>query len=292
MERIIGESHPAGYGPRRDRQERQAALRALVDSKAFGRIVITLIVINAVTLGLETSERVVSSVGPLLSAIDRAALVFFTLELSLRIWAHGFRFFRGGWNLFDLAVVAVSWVPAAGAITVLRALRVLRVLRLVSAIPQMRAVVGALFQALPGMGAIVAVLGLVFYVAAVMATQLFGATFPQWFGNIGASLFSLFQVMTLEGWSMGIARPVMEVHPWAWLFFVPFVVVTSFTVLNLFIALIVNSMQAVQAGEQNRSIHAEALAHDEREAILEAMEDLRREIRELREPPDRPRLMI
>jgi voltage-gated sodium channel len=171
-------------------------------------------------------------------------------------------------------------------------LRVLRVLRLVSAMPQMRAVVGALFQALPGMGAIVAVLGLVFYVAAVMATQLFGATFPQWFGSVGASLFSLFQVMTLEGWSMGIARPVMELHPWAWLFFVPFVVVTSFTVLNLFIALIVNSMQAVQAGEQNRLIHAEELAHDEREAILEAMEELRREIRELREPPDRPRLMI
>ena len=292
MERIIGESRPAGYSPQRHRETKQAALRALVDSKTFGQLVITLIVINAITLGLETSDRVVSAAGPLLSAIDRAALVLFTLELTLRIWAYGFRFFRGGWNLFDLAVVAISWVPAAGAITVLRALRVLRVLRLVSAMPQMRAVVGALFQALPGMGAIVAVLGLVFYVAAVMATQLFGATFPQWFGSVGASLFSLFQVMTLEGWSMGIARPVMELHPWAWLFFVPFVVVTSFTVLNLFIALIVNSMQAVQAGEQNRLIHAEELAHDEREAILEAMEELRREIRELREPPDRPRLMI
>ena len=292
MERVTRDPAIAARPSTDEQQMKQEALRTLVDSKIFGQVVMAVILVNAVTLGLETSDRIYAAAGPLLDAIDRAALVFFTLELTLRLWANRWRFFTGGWNLFDLAVVAVSWVPAAGAITVLRALRVLRVLRLVSAIPQMRAVVGALFQALPGMGAIVAVLGLVCYVAAVMATQLFGATFPQWFGNIGASLFSLFQVMTLEGWSMGIARPVMEVHPWAWLFFVPFVVVTSFTVLNLFIALIVNSMQAVQAGEQNRSIHAEALAHDEREAILEAMEDLRREIRELREPPDRPRLMI
>ena len=230
----------------------------------------------------------VAAAGPLLTAIDRAALVFFTMELTLRLWAHRFAFFRGGWNLFDLAVVAVSWLPTAGAFSVLRALRVLRVLRLISVVPQMRAVVGALFRALPGMGAIAAVLGLVFYVAAVMATELFSATFPQWFGSVGASLFSLFQIMTLESWSMGIARPVMEVHPWAWMFFVPFVVVTSFTVLNLFIALIVNSMQAVQADEQQRSERVEGLAHDEREALLREVVALREELREMRSV-NRPR---
>jgi len=274
------------------RELRSTALRALVESKGFGQVVMAVIVINAITLGLETSERAVAAAGPLLSAIDRAALVFFTMELTLRLWAYRFAFFRGGWNLFDLAVVAVSWLPTAGAFSVLRALRVLRVLRLISVVPQMRAVVGALFRALPGMGAIAAVLGLVFYVAAVMATELFSATFPQWFGSVGASLFSLFQIMTLESWSMGIARPVMEVHPWAWMFFVPFVVVTSFTVLNLFIALIVNSMQAVQADEQQRSERVEGLAHDEREAIIEMMEELRQEIRELKKPGERPRLML
>jgi voltage-gated sodium channel len=278
----------SGGGP----SVRTAALRALVESKGFGQVVMAVIIINAITLGLETSERAVAVAGPLLTAIDRAALVFFTLELTLRLWAYRFAFFRGGWNLFDLAVVAVSWLPTAGAFSVLRALRVLRVLRLISVVPQMRAVVGALFRALPGMGAIAAVLGLVFYVAAVMATELFSATFPQWFGSVGASLFSLFQIMTLESWSMGIARPVMEVHPWAWMFFVPFVVVTSFTVLNLFIALIVNSMQAVQADEQQRSERVEGLAHDEREAIIEMMEELRQEIRELKNPTERPRLML
>ena len=291
MEQLAND-RAAAPRPQRPRDERQAALRALVDSRTFSQVVMAVIVLNAITLGLETSERVMAAAGPLLLAIDRAALVFFTMELTLRIWAYRFAFFRGGWNLFDLAVVAISWVPTAGAFSVLRALRVMRVLRLISVVPQMRAVVGALFRALPGMGAIAAVLGLVFYVGAVMATQLFGDTFPQMFGSVGASLFSLFQVMTLESWSMGIARPVMEVHPWAWMFFVPFVVATSFTVLNLFIALIVNSMQTVQADEQRRSEQAEGLAHDEREAIIGMMEELRQEMRELREPPERPRLML
>ena len=247
----LANERPAGAASRRPRADRDAALRALVESRGFGQVVMAVIIVNAITLGLETSERAMAAAGPLLLAIDRAALVFFTMELTLRLWAYRLAFFRGGWNLFDLAVVAVSWAPAAGA-----------------------------------------VLGLVFYVSAVMATQLFSATFPQWFGSVGASLFSLFQVMTLESWSMGIARPVMEVHPWAWMFFVPFVVVTSFTVLNLFIALIVNSMQTVQADEQQRSMHAEEIAHDEREAIIEMMEELRREIRELKDPPPAPRLML
>ena len=283
MDKVI-EIPPAEHQRKREPAERGgSALHALVESTGFGQVVMTVIVINAITLGLETSDLIAGAAGPLLAAIDTAALLFFTAELALRIWVHRLSFFRGGWNLFDLAIVAVSWIPAAGAFSVLRALRVLRVLRLISVVPQMRAVIGALFQALPGMGAIVAVLGLVFYVSAVMATQLFGDTFPQWFGSVGASLFSLFQVMTLESWSMGIARPLMEVHPWAWLFFVPFVVVTSFTVLNLFIALIVNSMQAVQADEKRRSIDAESLAHDEREALFALMEEIRRDVRELKQ---------
>lgn len=267
-------------------------LLSLVESKRFGQVVMAVILVNAVTLGLETSDRIYALAGPLLEIIDSAALLFFTLELTLRIWAHRSRFFSGGWNLFDLTIVAVSWLPAAGAFSVLRSLRILRALRLISVVPQMRSVVGALFKALPGMGAIVAVLLLVFYVASVMATQLFGDTFPQLFGSVGVSMFSLFQVMTLESWSMGIARPVMEVFPWAWMFFVPFVVVTSFTVLNLFIALIVNSMQTVQAADHEWAIRAEEIAHDEREQLLMVLEELRGEIRELKQADDRPRLII
>ena len=292
MERVSRTRKIAGAPPANEQELKQEALRSLVESPAFGQVVMAVILVNAVTLGLETSDRIYAAAGPLLEATDRAALVFFTLELTLRLWAHRLQFFKGGWNLFDLAIVAVSWVPAAGAFSVLRSLRILRALRLISVVPQMRSVIGALLKALPGMGAIGAVLALVFYVSSVMATQLFGDTFPQWFGSVGMSMFSLFQIMTLESWSMGIARPVMEVFPHAWLFFVPFVVVTSFTVLNLFIALIVNSMQAVQADDMERAVRAEEMAHDEREQLLVMLEQLRQEIRELKEPADRPRLIL
>ena len=259
-----------------------ANLEAIVESRAFSIAITSVIVINAIVLGLETSPRVMAVAGPLLLAIDAAALWVFTIEIGLKIWLYRRRFFRGGWNIFDFTIVAIAWLPATGPLSVLRALRIIRVLRVVSLIPQMRAVVGALFKSLPGMGSILAVLMLVFYIAAVMATKLFGETFPDWFGSIAASLFSLFQIMTLESWSMGIVRPVMEQHPGAWAFFVPFIIVTTFTVLNLFIALIVNSMQTLQA-ETSESLRTEAvIAHDEREMLLQRIEALTDEVRQMR----------
>ena len=265
------------------RRARFLTLRGVVRSQAFGLTVTTVIVVNAITLGLETWPKAMAVAGPLLLAVDRAALWVFTIEIGLKLWVYRARFFRDAWNVFDFAIVAVAWVPTAGPLSVLRALRIMRVLRLVSIVPQMRTVVGALFKALPGMGSIVAVLLLVFYIAAVMATKLFGTGFPEWFGSVGASMYSLFQIMTLESWSMGIVRPVMEQHPAAWMFFVPFIIVTSFTVLNLFIALIVNSMQSLQA-ENNKSVREEAaLAHDEREALLRQLELLTAEVRQIRD---------
>ena len=257
-------------------------LAALVESRVFSITITVVIVVNAISLGLETSKTAMAAFGPWLRAIDTAALWVFTLELGMKLTAWRGRFFRSGWNLFDFAIVAVAWLPAAGPLAVLRSLRIMRVLRLISVVPQMRAVVGALLRALPGMGSIVAVLLLVFYVAAVMATGLFGADFPDWFGSVGASMYTLFQVMTLESWSMGIVRPVMDVYPSAWLFFVPFIVATSFTVLNLFIALIVNSMQTLQ-GETQESLRQEAVvAHDEREALARQLEALTAEVGALR----------
>jgi voltage-gated sodium channel len=258
-------------------------LKNIVESRGFTLAVTIVIAINAVTLGLETWPRAMEAAGPLLIAIDALALWFFTVEIGLKLWLYRGRFFRDPWSVFDFIIVAIAWLPSAGPLSVLRALRIIRALRLLTIVPQMRTVIGALFRALPGMGSVIAVLGLVFYVAAVMATKLFGADFPDWFGSIGASMYSLFQIMTLESWSMGIVRPVMAEHPYAWLFFVPFIIVTSFAVLNLFIALIVNSMQSMQA-ETNESVHAEALAaHDEREVLSRQIEALSAEIRQIRE---------
>ena len=259
-----------------------ANIAAIVESRAFSIAITSVIVINAIVLGLETSPRAMAVAGPLLLAIDTAALWVFTIEIGLKIWLYRGRFFRGGWNIFDFTIVAIAWLPATGPLSVLRALRIIRVLRVVSLIPQMRAVVGALFKALPGMGSILAVLMLVFYISAVMATKLFGASFPEWFGSIAASMFSLFQIMTLESWSMGIVRPVMEQHPGAWAFFIPFIIVTTFTVLNLFIALIVNSMQSLQA-ETSKTLRTEAIiAHDERELLLQRIDALTNEVRQVR----------
>ena len=258
-------------------------LKSIVESRGFTLAVTIVIAINAITLGLETWPPAMKAAGPLLLALDTLALWFFTVEIGLKIWLYRGRFFRDPWSIFDFVIVAIAWMPSSGPLSVLRALRIVRALRLLSIVPQMRTVIGALFRALPGMGSVIAVLALVFYVAAVMATKLFAADFPEWFGSIGASMYSLFQIMTLESWSMGIVRPVMEQHPYAWLFFVPFIIVTSFAVLNLFIALIVNSMQTMQV-ETNENVKAEALAaHDEREVLSRQIEALTAEIRQIRE---------
>jgi voltage-gated sodium channel len=212
---------------------------------------------NAITLGLETDQSITARYGGLLHWIDRIILVLFSIELLLKFYVYRFRFFRSGWNLFDLAIVAIAWAPTSGALTVLRALRILRVLRLISVVPQLRRVVSAIGHSIPGMVSVVGVLGLIFYVASVLATKLFG-TYPdpnmqEWFGSIGASAYTLFQIMTLESWSMGVVRPTMELFPWAWSFFIPFIIITSFAVLNFFIGIIVDSMQIVQKQEETIS---------------------------------------
>ena len=229
----------------------------LIESNLFTFGITALILINAITLGLETDQSITARYGGLLHWIDRIILVLFSIELLLKFYVYRSRFFRSGWNLFDLAIVAIAWAPTSGALTVLRALRILRVLRLISVVPQLRRVVSAIGHSIPGMVSVVGVLGLIFYVASVLATKLFG-TYPdpnmqEWFGSIGASAYTLFQIMTLESWSMGVVRPTMELFPWAWSFFIPFIIITSFAVLNFFIGIIVDSMQIVQKQEETIS---------------------------------------
>ena len=246
----------------------------IVQSSAVQRIIFAVIAINAIVLGLETSPSVMAQYGPMLTAIDIACLTLFVVEILAKIVAQGPRFFRDGWNIFDFAVVAISLIPQSGGLSILRALRVFRVLRLVSALPQMRRVVEGLIDALPGMGTVFLMMSLIFYVAAVIATHSFGADFPDWFGTVGASGYTLFQIMTLESWSMGIVRPVMEVHPYAWGFFLPFILVTTFAVANLVVGLIVNSMQdAVEedetASDERHEIRDTLRAMNERLARIE-----------------------
>jgi voltage-gated sodium channel len=258
-------------------------LRQLVESKRTQQTVATLIVVNGVILGLETSAAAMAAAGDVLRALDWLIVAVFVAEILAKLAVFRLGFFRDPWNVFDFVVIGISLVPATHSVSVLRALRVLRVLRLVSAVPSMRRVVEGLLRAIPGMGAIAGLLVLLFYVFGVMATKLFGAAFPEWFGTLPRSMYSLFQIMTLESWSMGIVRPVMEVYPTAWAFFVPFILVTAFAVLNLFIAVIVNAMQSEHEAEHKAAVAEVAAAgHADAARLEEELRSLTQEIRELR----------
>ena len=247
-------------------------VRFFVETRRFEYAIIAVIVLNAIGLGLETSPEIMARFGGIIGMLDRAAIAIFVIELAMKLFAYRLSFFRNGWNIFDFVIVSVALVPASQQFSVLRSLRILRALRLVSAVPSMRKVVAGLFRAIPSIGTVIVMLVLLFYVSAVIATKLFGAAFDEWFGSLGASLYSLFQIMTLESWSMGIVRPVMEQFPYAWAFFVPFILLTSFIVLNLFIGVIVNAMSEATDEE----------AHGEREEILRELRNLGAEVRALR----------
>ncbi|SHJ66338.1 voltage-gated sodium channel [Palleronia salina] len=248
----------------------RARVGRFLDRTAVQNTVLGVILFNAIVLGLETSDAVMAEAGPLIVALDTACLTVFVIEIGLKLYARGLDFFRRGWNIFDFVIVGISMVPAAQGLTVLRALRILRLLRVVSVAPSLRRVVEGLVNALPGMGSVFVLMGMIFYIGAVMATKLFGDAFPDWFGTLGRSGYTLFQIMTLESWSMGIVRPVMEVYPYAWLFFVTFIMVTTFAVVNLLVGLIVNSMQDAHHEETNE---ATGTYRDEVLARLAAIEE-------------------
>ena len=271
-------------------------LQHWVESPRIQAGIVGLILLNAVTLGLGTAPELMAHIGAWIRPLDIAILALFTLEILLKLLSLGRRFWADPWNIFDFVVVAVALIPASGPIAVLRVLRLLRLVRMV---PKLRYIVETLLHAIPGIISIAGLLLLVFYVFAIIATSLFGHTHPQWFGSLGASLYSLFQVMTLESWSMGIARPVMQEHPWAWAFFVPFILVSTFTVLNLFIAIMVDAMQSIEEQQLARTEDHlntarradQAQLHADLAALSEQMSQMQLRLQRLQEqlqhPPSR-----
>lgn len=248
------------------------SIKRLLDRPQFEVVILSLIILNSITLALETSKTAMSVAGDWLFLIDKIFLSIFVLEIVFRLIADFRGFWRDPWRIFDFFVVTIALLPATGPLSILRALRILRVLRLISAVPAMRRVVSGLLRAIPGMASIVSLIALIFFVFSVISTKLFGEAFPEWFGSLGASAYTLFQVMTLESWSMGIVRPVMAVYPLAWILFVPFIILTAFTVLNLFIGVIVDAMQ-----NEN-----ESAAKEERGKMMTNNETILRELRELK----------
>lgn len=245
---------------------------AFIEKPLVRNFILGVILFNAVILGLETSATAMQIAGPLIAMLDSICLAIFLAEIAVKLVAYGRSFFRDGWNVFDFIIVAISLVPATQGFTVLRALRILRLLRVLSVTPSLRRVVEGLMAALPGMGSVFLLMGIIFYVGAVMATKFFGEAYPDWFGTIGKSGYSLFQIMTLESWSMGIVRPVMREFPYAWAFFVPFILVTTFAVVNLIVGLVVNSMQDAH------HVEADKMTHSFRDEVIERLKEIERRV--------------
>ncbi|WP_456402710.1 ion transporter [Hydrogenimonas sp.] len=254
-----------------------ATVATLVESAKFRNFITAMIVFNGITLGLMTSKGVMAQYGTVLVALDWIVIAIFTVEIALRIYVHRLAFFKDPWSLFDFFVVAISLVPATDEFSILRVLRVLRLFRLLTVVPQMRKIIGALVSVIPGIGSVASILLLLFYVFAIMATSMYGEAFPQWFGTLGASMYTLFQVMTLESWSMGIARPVMETFPHAWIFFVTFVLLSTFVMVNLLIGIIVDAIFAIKE-EQNQQ---EAHEDEEKRRLKEQLQTLKAQIERL-----------
>lgn len=254
-------------------------IKDFVESKLFGNFIIALIILNGITMGLETSKDIMNQFGIFINIFDKIVIAIFTIEIILRIYVHRVSFFKDPWSIFDFTIVAISLVPANSGFEIFRILRVLRLFRLITVIPQMRKIVLALISVIPGMASIAALLMLFFYIFAIMATNLYSQTFPQWFGSLGESFYTLFQIMTLESWSMGIVRPIMEQHPYAWTFFIPFIFVATFIMINLIIAVVVDAMGELQNSDREKIKDEIQISEDH---TLKEIKDLKSEINELK----------
>jgi voltage-gated sodium channel len=227
-------------------------IASIAGSALFRRIVIILIVVNAIIVGLDTYPQMHAAYGNILSLADRIILYVFSLELILRFLGSNppVAFFRSGWNLFDLVIVGVSFLPSSQFFTVARLFRILRALRTVSVLPDLQKVVTALLRSLPSLGHILILLALLMYVYAAIGTSLFGEIAPKYFSSLHQSVLTLFSVITLEGW-IAVMDEVLPQMPGAWIYFVSFILFATFVAMNFFVGVIVNNLQAVEIEERD-----------------------------------------
>ena len=222
----------------------------LVNKAAFEYTIIALILLNGVFLGLGTSPVLVQQYGDLLHLGNQIVLGVFIVEALLKMIALAPRvdmYFRDGWNVFDFLVIVFSLIPATGEFAmVARLARLLRVLRLISAIMELRLIVAALVRSIPSVGHVMLLMSIIVYIYAIIGYQLFHEHDPMHWRNLGISVLTLFNIITLEGWTV-VMENAMQLHSWAWIYFVSFVIAGTFVVINLFIAIIINNLDDAKA---------------------------------------------
>ena len=221
-------------------------LRNFIEHKVVTNFILAVIAYNAIALGLLTYPNISASFGSFLQNTCFACVIIFTIELFIKLFVYGKSFFKDGWNNFDFVLIAMSWIPTGGVFSSFRAFRILRTLRLVTRMQKLRIIVQAIIESIPNVGWASLLLLLIFYIFAIMGTTLFGESFAEYFGTIGKSMFTLFQVMTLEAW-VDIARTIMETMPYAWIYFLSFILVSSFIVMNVIVGVIVNAIGEISA---------------------------------------------
>ena len=255
----------------------------IVYSKYVQYFVTACIVLNSLQLGLDTFAWWTSRVSKFSDLTDNVFIWIFAAEVFLKLLSDKHRFFLSGWNIFDFLVVLISFVPGNGAFSILRAFRIFRTFRLLNKFRRLRLITESLIGSIPSIGWICFLLSIWFYICSVITTNLFRDRFPDWFGSIPRSMYSLFQIMTLESWSMGIVRPVMREYPYAWLVFIPFIIFATYTVMNLFIGILVSAISDVQAAERGQADAERADASSAADAqIIAELKALRAEIGELK----------
>ncbi|MGV6801343.1 MAG: ion transporter [bacterium] len=248
-------------------------LKLILQGHIFQYSILILILFNAITLGMETFPSIQESFGQQIQWIDQILLFIFVAELCVRVGVYRKKFFNSGWNIFDFIIITISALSMSPLFAALRAFRVLRLLHIVTVMPRMRVVVSALIDSIPGILSVGVVVVLVLYVFAIIASNLYGATNPEHFGNIFITMYTLFQVMTLEGW-VEIAADVSSYHQYSWIFFIAFVLVGTFTMLNLFVAIIVRVVE-------EDSQETEELLVSESDQLKQEIQYLRQELKKV-----------
>jgi voltage-gated sodium channel len=254
----------------------------IADSQRFQTFIFGVIVLNAITLGLGTYDFG-SGVDSALTVLDEVFLGIFVVELAIRIAAFGRRpqdFFKQGWNVFDFVVIALAFAPGVREnVTLLRLARLLRVVRLVSVMPDLRVLLRAMARSLPPITSLFLLTILLMYIYGMVGWILFHEEDPEQWGNIGQSLLSLFQILTLENWPEYLERG-QEIYPASWIYFVSYVLIASFLVINILIAILINSMEEVHdiEREEERRRRGEDLAEAGDGTVAERLEEVRRSL--------------
>ena len=230
-------------------------LRRFVDSNAFQNTILVVIILNSILLGLQTSPAVMTSIGGILEILDTVCLDIFIVEMLLKMVAYKFiGYFKSAWNWFDFVIIITSLLSGLAVLSSVRILRVFRVFRslkglrgfkMISSLKPLQVIIAAIGRSIPGISWTALLLMIIYYIFSIIGVTQFGETFPDWFGDIPKAMYTLFQVMTLESWSMGISRPVMEEFSYAWAYFVPFVLISSFVMMNVVVGIVVNAISEV-----------------------------------------------